>query len=66
MSTKKSQPSMKKLTEASRITVTPEQRDQMIAEAAYYQAEGRHFEGGDPVQDWLAAETEICGLLQRT
>lgn len=66
MSAKKSQPSTKKSAEASRIAVTPEQRGQMIAEAAYYQAERRHFEGGDPIQDWLAAETEIYGLLQRT
>ena len=66
MSAKKSQPSTKKSAEASRITVTPEQRDQMIAEAAYYQAERRHFEGGDPIQDWLAAETEICSFLQHT
>ena len=31
----------------------------MIAEAAYYRAERRGFEGGDPVQDWLAAEAEV-------
>jgi hypothetical protein len=33
-------------------------RDQ-IAVAAYYHAEHRGFNGGDPVADWLAAETEI-------
>ncbi|MEJ2564956.1 MAG: DUF2934 domain-containing protein [Gammaproteobacteria bacterium] len=31
----------------------------MIAEAAYYLAERRGFDGGDPSQDWLAAEAEI-------
>jgi len=30
-----------------------------IAEAAYYRAEGRGFQGGCPVNDWLAAEREI-------
>jgi hypothetical protein len=31
----------------------------MIAEAAYYRAEKRGFQEGDPVEDWLAAEEEI-------
>jgi hypothetical protein len=44
--------------------VTPEQRVHMIAEAAYYLAEHRHFAGGDPMQDWLQAETEIDHALQ--
>jgi hypothetical protein len=39
--------------------VTAEQREHMIAEAAYYIAEHRHFQGGDPGQDWLQAEAEI-------
>ena len=39
-----------------------EQRWQMIAEAAYFIAEHRGFDGGDPVQDWLAAESEINAL----
>lgn len=43
--------------------VTPERRHWMIAEAAYYRAEQRHFEGGHPIQDWLDAETEINRLL---
>jgi predicted nucleic acid-binding Zn-ribbon protein len=30
----------------------------MIAEAAYFRAEKRNFEG-DPVMDWIEAETEI-------
>jgi hypothetical protein len=40
-------------------TVTAEQREQMIAEAAYYIAEQRNFQGGDPGQDWLQAEADI-------
>lgn len=34
-------------------------RYQMIATAAYYRAEHRGFTGGNPVEDWLAAEAEI-------
>jgi hypothetical protein len=33
----------------------------MIAEAAYYIAASRGFNGGDPVADWLAAESLISG-----
>ncbi len=43
---------------------TPEQRHFMIAEVAYYRAERRGFQGGDPVADWLEAEAEIEALLQ--
>ena len=46
-------------------TVSGEQRQSMIAEAAYYRAERRGFQGGDPVVDWLAAEREIAERLTR-
>lgn len=36
-----------------------EDRQEMIAIAAYYRAERRGFDGGDPMQDWLEAEAEI-------
>jgi DUF2934 family protein len=42
---------------ASRVTA--EQRRRMIAEAAYFRAQRRGFRGGDPVDDWLAAEAEV-------
>jgi chromosome segregation ATPase len=45
-------------------TPAPEQRHFMIAEAAYYRAECRGYQGGDPVADWLEAEAEIEALLQ--
>jgi hypothetical protein len=32
-----------------------EERRQMIATAAYFRAERRGFQGGDPAQDWFAA-----------
>ncbi len=35
----------------------------MIAEAAYFRALARGFQGGDPMDDWLAAEAEINRLL---
>jgi len=43
---------------------TPEQRHFMITEAAYYRAERRGFQGGDPVADWLEAEAEIEAMLR--
>jgi len=46
--------------------ITHEQREHMIAEAAYYIAEHRHFEGGDPIHDWLQAQKEIDSKIKRT
>ena len=48
----------------AKITITPEQRYCMIAEAAYFHAERRGFRG-DPVRDWVAAEKEIEALLNK-
>lgn len=45
--------------------ISAEQREQMIAEAAYLRAERRGFNGGDPVQDWIEAEREVDARLQR-
>ena len=39
--------------------ITIEQRRQLIAQAAYFRALSRGFEGGDPVADWLEAEQEV-------
>ena len=44
-------------------TVSPEQRELMISEAAFYLAERNGFQG-DPVVDWLLAEIEIDTVLQ--
>jgi Txe/YoeB family toxin of Txe-Axe toxin-antitoxin module len=35
----------------------------MIAEAAYFKAERRGFDGGDAVRDWCEAEAEIDARL---
>lgn len=34
-------------------------RDEIIALEAYLRAEKRAFQGGDPLDDWLAAEEEV-------
>jgi hypothetical protein len=39
------------------------QMHSMIAELAYTYAEERGFEGGDPVEDWLRAESAIKKTL---
>jgi hypothetical protein len=36
-----------------------QERQRMIAEAAYFRAQQRGFDGGNPEEDWFAAEREI-------
>ena len=43
--------------------ISAAQRRQMIAEAAYFRAERRGFNGGDPVKDWCEAEAEVDARL---
>jgi hypothetical protein len=43
--------------------VSAEQRREMIAEAAYFRAQGRNFEPGREVEDWIAAEAQIDEVL---
>jgi phosphoenolpyruvate-protein kinase (PTS system EI component) len=45
--------------------VTPGQRLQMIAEAAYFRAERRGFGAGDLDRDWLEAEAEVDARLEQ-
>ncbi len=45
--------------------ISPDDRQRMIAEAAYLRAAQRGFQGGDPTDDWLAAEAEIDRALPR-
>lgn len=59
----KSQPET--VAEQKAMSLTPEQRYQMIAQAAYYRAERRGFIIGDTTQDWLDAEVEIDRILQQ-
>ncbi|HZP87034.1 MAG TPA: DUF2934 domain-containing protein [Burkholderiales bacterium] len=37
----------------------PDERERMIAEAAYYRAEKRGFAPGHELEDWLEAEAEL-------
>lgn len=46
--------------------VSEDQRRQLIADAAHFRAERRGFNGGDPLNDWLEAETEVDARLHRT
>ena len=41
-------------------------REEMISVAAYFRAEHRGFAGGDPLDDWLAAEAEIDAMLDNS
>jgi hypothetical protein len=43
--------------------VSEEERRRMIAENAYYRAQQRGFNGGQAIDDWLAAEREVNRLL---
>lgn len=43
--------------------VSPEDRQRMIAEVAYFRAQARGFKEGDPIDDWLAAELEVSRAL---
>lgn len=46
------------------IAVSPEQRHEMIAIAAYLQAERRGFLPGRDLEDWFEAAASIDQLLQ--
>jgi hypothetical protein len=45
------------------LSISNPDRQHMIAEAAYYIAARRGFNGGDPVQDWIQAERQINRIL---
>lgn len=53
----------KSATKTTGSFVTPEQRRQMIAEAAYFIAEHRGFDAGSPETDWYYAENQIDQML---
>ena len=66
-----SSPPMKKIRKSAGFmassnfsSVDPDLRQQMIATAAYYRAEQRGFNGGDPSIDWCEAEMEVDQILQ--
>jgi hypothetical protein len=44
---------------------SPEERQRMIAEAAYFRAERRGFAAGGELDDWLRAEAEIDRMIEQ-
>jgi len=49
----------------SRTEIDPDVRYRMISEAAYRLYEARGFEDGYDMEDWLAAEAGVDGLIAR-
>lgn len=43
---------------------TQQEREQMVAVAAYYRALKRNFEPGHELEDWLEAEAEVDAALR--
>lgn len=43
--------------------ISPEERERMIARAAYFRAEKRGFAPGHELEDWLEAEAEVDAAL---
>jgi hypothetical protein len=43
----------------------PEDRQSLVAKAAYFRAERRQFQPGHELEDWLAAEAEVDRRLAR-
>ncbi|MEJ2452431.1 MAG: DUF2934 domain-containing protein [Gammaproteobacteria bacterium] len=63
---KKTLPKSEQTHSGSRVMpVTPEQRQAMIQEAAYYLAEREGFAGHTPLENWLIAEAEIDRQLMQ-
>jgi len=46
------------------VKIVPEQRLQLIAQAAYFIAERRGFAPGNELEDWLQAEAEIEACMK--
>ena len=59
----KAKPAAKAKANGGKQPVTTDQRRYYIEVAAYYMAERRGFVGGNPSEDWAAAEAEIDRLL---
>jgi Protein of unknown function (DUF2934) len=62
---KKAATTKKAATSKSNHSVTPEERWQMISEAAYFLAEKRGFSGGNPCDDWTQAESQVDALIRQ-
>jgi len=51
------------LDELAKNGISEEERHRMIAEAAYYRAQGHAFDRGYEIDDWLEAEAEVDAWL---
>ena len=49
--------------ELAKNGISEEERHRMIAEAAYYKAQGHAFDRGYEFDDWLEAEAEVDAWL---
>lgn len=56
-------PARKATLTSAKLNLAGEDRQQLIAEAAYFRAEQRGFRPGGELDDWLAAEIEVDALL---
>lgn len=64
---RKTAPTVKaKAIPAATAVVTSEERHRLITEAAYYIAEKRGFQGGDPEQDWLNAAAQVDKMFMES
>lgn len=61
-STKAKESNTRAAAPATGAEISQADRERMIAEAAYFRAQARGFQG-DPLEDWLAAEAEINRTL---
>ena len=52
-----------KVTRRATPAISADERQQLIAEAAYLRAEQRGFAPGNELEDWVAAEREIDASL---
>lgn len=44
-------------------TISAQERERFVAQAAYYRAEKRGFAPGYELQDWVEAEAEVLRLI---
>jgi hypothetical protein len=54
----------KKKLSATTKQIDLDKRNEMIAFEAYLRAEQRGFESGDPIEDWLDAESYIDSMSE--
>ncbi len=44
-------------------SISPDEREKLVARAAYFRAEKRGFAPGCELQDWVEAEAEVLRLI---